>query len=583
MDKKTFTDRINRYIQTTDIDYAIALNGAWGIGKTHFVKSTFIGKNDDWKGIYVSLADKTTPDDAVSWIIQAIIGNLGTTAGKSLKALCKFATQTTDKTTKFIGHALSKVIDIGQQKLTQEWLKERSSGMVLFLDDLERFKGNIHDLLARIHDRFIDIGIHVIYITNEEMIPVSSEYEKIKEKYIRYTYAFDRVFSDTLKDVISCKSDGEYIYTNKLAQAPGNIAVIAEWMQMTGIRNLRSFMIAMDCYEYLNGLCEIPTEEKFGTYLFATIMAHVDYINTRGKDATDKPVNFIEHAKSRNLKVDSMYGARFLSSSKGMAGISEFPFILEFIQNGYISDTDSAISQLQKEFSYGNEYERAYFSLDIDLEDAEMKAIIDKVLEGIQKRKLGYGRLLDVAEFISYIERIEGPTNIRSDYKEIIRKAVLDDTYPDKQQCLDDKFRFDLRKNELSEEPFARDVMHLMEQEQPRFEKVKDKQQLIAYLEQANDRSFAIKLPYDAQTLFSKIVEYELWDELTSLNKWGLHQLVDKNLLKDDEFSDEGKHALEAIRDKLQGYIDSEKALPETRIRRIQNTIALIDMKTHDK
>lgn len=103
MDKKTFTDRIYRYIQTTDIDYAIALNGAWGIGKTHFVKSTFIGKNDDWKGIYVSLADKTTPDDAVSWIIQAIIGNLGTTAGKSLKALCKFATQTTDKTTKFIG------------------------------------------------------------------------------------------------------------------------------------------------------------------------------------------------------------------------------------------------------------------------------------------------------------------------------------------------------------------------------------------------------------------------------------------------------------------------------------------------
>lgn len=581
MDKKTFTDRIYRYIQTKDIDYAIALNGAWGIGKTHFVKSTFIGKNDDWKGIYVSLADKTTPDDAVSWIIQAIIGNLGTTAGKSLKALCKFATQTTDKTTKFIGHALSKVIDIGQQKLTQEWLEERSAGMVLFLDDLERFKGDIHDLLARIHDRFIDIGIHVIYITNEEMIPTSDEYAKIKEKYIRYTFAFDRVFSDTLYDIISCKPECEY--TGKLSQATGNMATIAEWMQMTGIRNLRTFQSAMDCYEYLNSLCEIPAEERFGPYLFITIMAHVDYINTRGNDETGKHKDFIEHAKSRNLKVDSMYGARFLSSSKGMAGIREFPLILEFIQNGYISDTDSARSQLQKEFSYGNEYERAYFNLDIDLEDAEMKATIDKVLEGIQKRKLGYGRLLDVAEFISYIERIEGPTNIRSDYKEIIRKAVLDDTYPDKQQCLDDKFRFDLRKNELSEEPFAKEVMHLMEQEQPRFEKAKDKQQLIAYIEQANDRSFARKLPYDAQTFFSKIVEYELWDELTSLNKWGMHQLVDKNLSKDDEFSDEGKHALQVIRDKLQGFIDSAKDLPETRVRRFLHTIKLLDNKITGK
>lgn len=581
MDKKTFTDRIYRYIQTTDIDYAIALNGAWGIGKTHFVKSTFIGKNDDWKGIYVSLADKTTPDDAVSWIIQAIIGNLGTAAGKNLKALCEFATQTTDQTTKFIGHALSKVIDIGQQKLTQEWLKEKSSGMVLFLDDLERFKGNTHDLLARIHDRFIDIGIHVIYITNEEMIPVSSKYEKIKEKYIRYTYAFDRVFSDTLYDIISCKPECKY--TGKLSQATGNMYAIAEWMQMTGIRNLRTFQSAMDCYEYLNGLCEIPAEEKFGPYLFITIMAHVDYINTRRKDETGKQKDFIEHAESRNLKVDSMYGARFLSSSRGMAGIKEFPFILEFIQNGYISDTDSAISQLQKEFSYGNEYERAYFNINPDLEDAEMKATIDKVLEGILKRKLGYGRLLDVAEFISYIERIEGPTNIRSDYKEIIRKAVLDDTYPDKQQCLDDKFRFDLRKNELSEEPFAKEVMHLMEQEQPRFEKAKDKQQLIAYLEQANDRSFAIKLPYDAQTLFSKIVEYELWDELTSLNKWGIHQLVDKNLSKDDEFSDEGKHALQVIRDKLQGYIDSANDIPETRVKRFQRTIVLLDNKITGK
>lgn len=305
--------------------------------------------------------------------------------------------------------------------------------------------------------------------------------------------------------------------------------------------------------------------------------------NTRRKDEIGKQKDFIEHAESRNLKVDSMYGARFLSSSRGMAGIKEFPFILEFIQNGYISDTDSAISQLQKEFSYGNEYERAYFNINPDLEDAEMKATINKVLEGILKRKLGYGRLLDVAEFISYIERIEGPTNIRSDYKEIIRKAVLDDTYPDKQQCLDDKFRFDLRKNELSEEPFAREVMHLMEQEQPRFEKAKDKQQLIAYLEQANDRSFTIKLPYDAQTLFSKIVEYELWDELTSLNKWGMYQLVDKNLSKDDEFSDEGKHALQVIRDKLQGFIDSVKDLPETRVRRFLHTINLLDNKITGK
>lgn len=580
MDKAAFTEGINRYIQTAAPDYAIALNGVWGIGKTYFVKSTFINTNDDLKGIYVSLADKTTPDDAVSWIIQAIIGKLGTTAANSLQSLCEFATRSTDQTTKFIGHALSKVIDIGQQKLTQEWLKKEAAGMVLFLDDLERFKGDVHDLLARIHDRFIDIGIHVIYITNEEMIPALGEYAKVKEKYIRYTYAFNRVFSDTLKDVISCKSDGEYIYTNKLAQAPGNIAVIAEWMQMTGIRNLRSFMIAMDCYEYLNGLCEIPAEEKFGPYLFVTIMAHVDYINTRRKDGTGKQNDFIEHAESRNLATYPMYGVRFMSGSKGMSGIREFPFILEFIQNGYISDKNSARSQLQKEFSYGNEYERAYFNLDINLEDNEMRATIDKVLEGIQKKEIGYGKLLGVTNTISYIERIEGPTNIRSDYKEIIKKAVLDDTYPDKQHYLVDGIIYD--KGQCSE-PFSMELMHLMEHEQSEFERNKEKEQVITLMRQSNERHFYPHLSYDAQTFFSKIVEYELWDELTSLNKCGLHQLVDKNLLKDDEFSDEGKHVLEAIRDKLQGYIDSEKALPETRIRRIQNTIALIDMKTHDK
>ena len=582
MDKAAFTEGINRYIQTAAPDYAIALNGVWGIGKTYFVKSTFINTNDDLKGIYVSLADKTTPNDAVSWIIQAIIGKLGTTAANSLQSLCEFATRSTDQTTKFIGHALSKVIDIGQQKLTQEWLKKEAAGMVLFLDDLERFKGDVHDLLARIHDRFIDIGIHVIYITNEEMIPALGEYAKVKEKYIRYTYAFNRVFSDTLKDVISCKSDGEYIYTNKLAQAPGNIAVIAEWMQMTGIRNLRSFMIAMDCYEYLNGLCEIPTEEKFGTYLFVTIMAHVDYINTRGKDATDKPVNFIKHAKSRNLKADSMYGARFLSSSKGMAGISEFPFILEFIQNGYISDMNSARSQLQKEFSYKNEYERAYFNLGIDLEDDEMSAAIDKVLEGVQKKEIGYGKLLGVTNTISYIERIEGPTNIRSDYKEIIRKAVLDDTYPDKQHCIEDKSQFDCNKPEHPE-PFTKDIINIIKQEQTRFEKVKDKQQLIAFLRQPNGSAFSRQLPYDAQTFFSKIVEYKLLDELTVLNKWGLHQLIDVEITSQDEYSEDGKHALKIIRDKLQGYIDSANDIPETRVKRFQRTIVLLDNKITGK
>ena len=160
---------------------------------------------------------------------------------------------------------------------------------------------------------------------------------------------------------------------------------------------------------------------------------------------------------------------------------------------------------------------------------------------------------------------------------------MLDDSYPDKQHYLDDKFRFDLRKNELPEEPFARQLMHLMEHEQSEFERNKEKEQVITLMRQSNERHFYPHLSYDAQTFFSKIVEYELWDELTSLNKWGLHQLVDKNLLKDDEFSDEGKHALQVIRDKLQGFIDSAKDLPETRVRRFLHTINLLDNKITGK
>ena len=43
------------YIQSDSVQYAIMINGAWGIGKTHFVQNEVMPAADQIEFIYLSL------------------------------------------------------------------------------------------------------------------------------------------------------------------------------------------------------------------------------------------------------------------------------------------------------------------------------------------------------------------------------------------------------------------------------------------------------------------------------------------------------------------------------------------------
>lgn len=240
-------------------EYAVLLKGAWGTGKTWFIKN-YLSKleQSEKKHLYVSLyglSSFTAIQEEMFRVLHPVLGSKGMElAGKFLKGAIN-ATLKIDLNAdgKNDGTASFRIPDI---KLP-DYLN--TEGFLLIFDDLERCSIKISDLLGFINHFVEHQGYKVIIIANEDEILKKDEkqgtasdsdlsYKRIREKLIGKSFEiaphFDDAFESFVSSVSSESAKAEFIKSKSL---------VKEIYQFSGYKNLRFLRQALLELERLFG------------------------------------------------------------------------------------------------------------------------------------------------------------------------------------------------------------------------------------------------------------------------------------------------------------------------------------------
>ncbi|MDX7422494.1 P-loop NTPase fold protein [Providencia sp. CIM-Carb-044] len=179
-----------------NLGYALLINGAWGTGKTFFIKKYMHENKSKNKFIYNSLYNISTNEDLNRIFYNAAHPIMENDSIKHLQNIVK----------KTVTIALkSASIDIDTNELTTNLKKEldakefnKINEKVFIFDDIERCTLPIEMLLGYINNLSEHSDAKVIIIGNECEIRNKEEYLKIKEKSIGKTIEFHSKISESL-------------------------------------------------------------------------------------------------------------------------------------------------------------------------------------------------------------------------------------------------------------------------------------------------------------------------------------------------------------------------------------------------
>lgn len=168
---KHIEDYLNEYLRIEKPSFAVLIKGAWGSGKTYFVKNYIEHQlkpnNKELKPIYISLFGVSSKEEIDNRIYEAVHNLINKPVSKLAFGVAKTAT--------LIGcnilggaaaqEAASRII--GESKKIGKFLKECKDNYVLFFDDCERASVDLVELFGFVNPFVEDDGLHCILIADE--------------------------------------------------------------------------------------------------------------------------------------------------------------------------------------------------------------------------------------------------------------------------------------------------------------------------------------------------------------------------------------------------------------------------------
>lgn len=254
MSTKQYISEPNKYIEEyfdyyfdgkKNFEYAVLLNGAWGSGKTWFVKKYLEKKEDQGKKIcYVSLngiAKTSMIDEAIFKSIHPILGSKGAKlAGQILKGTLK----TTIKVDLDGDSKSDGSISGGIPKIELPDYLKINDNFILVFDDLERCELKKEEVLGYINYFVEQDNIKTLIVSNEDEIKDNDDYARKKEKLIGATFSYTEDQNLAIKSIFEEVSSGE-LKERLIAK----IDLITQIFNQVGYKNLRSFKQAVFDFE----------------------------------------------------------------------------------------------------------------------------------------------------------------------------------------------------------------------------------------------------------------------------------------------------------------------------------------------
>lgn len=172
--------------------YAVLLNGPWGIGKTFLVKKflqTHFDKPSEY--VYLSLYGLSSREEIDDALLAAIYPALTSTGAKIAGRVVKSAL-------KYAG------IELDVEK--RELLSKFKAALYVF-DDLERCEMELNQVLGYINEFVEQDECRVVIVANEKEIENIDEYRRRREKLIGKTLEFESAFDEALEYFVSNLDD----------------------------------------------------------------------------------------------------------------------------------------------------------------------------------------------------------------------------------------------------------------------------------------------------------------------------------------------------------------------------------------
>ena len=298
MTNKELSSYIEHYAEKDKTKSAIMLTGEWGTGKSHYIKNElipFLAENGGYKSILVSLYGLSSVSEiSKSIYFEARLGVLNTKS-EGVAAGKLGVTTVLKGVSSFFG------IELGASEDTLQQLYESIdlSGKLIILEDIERTKIDLLELLGYVNSLVEQDGVKVLLVANEAEIlryepeqnsidddastnifkdkskkkekvytAETLEYLKTKEKTISDTIAFSGDFEEAIKQIIRSFKNGKL---NCFAD-DAHVKAICRIMEDHKNYNLRTFIYACqktaDIYQGLAG----KYSEDFLTCIFYGII-----------------------------------------------------------------------------------------------------------------------------------------------------------------------------------------------------------------------------------------------------------------------------------------------------------------------
>ncbi len=263
-----------REVLTKDRAIVIAVKGKWGIGKTFFIKELL--KELKGKYVYVSLFGKSNVKEVIQeMILQLYSWNKAIFKIKEFLGLTDIAVS---------GETESKSISLSLTTSTIASLlsileKKDFKEVIIAIDDLERTKIDIDQILGLINQLKEEKNSKIILILNEDQVDDES-YKKYKEKCIDIEILFDPTFNENfflLKKLIKKdEKDGKEEFILKI------IKDYFEEIEKLGYKekNLRILSYIFFKLKEVNFIQEIDLESYLKESIFKTL-AYLFYIKKR--------------------------------------------------------------------------------------------------------------------------------------------------------------------------------------------------------------------------------------------------------------------------------------------------------------
>lgn len=410
------TIRLKNIFENQKEGFVIALNGEWGVGKTHFwnkfIEENFKTEEESKNIAYVSLFGKDKLSDIESDIIMQV----------SRKAKIK---NFLDSKIGFIGYGGVKISNVLSIIPNGDF-----KDIIICFDDFERKSKNItsEDILGLINQFKEQKNCKIIMIYNELEIEDKKVLSNYKDKVIDYELHYKPTVEEsylTVSDRLKVFKD----YPLKYLKSKG----------INNIRVIKRLINALNDFQFLEKeLINYPEIEEEIIYN----LIRVSIVNAKHSNFNlDTLIKYVEDKRykdKKNFEINNEYEKMlFLLDINNDYFFSNevLDNVVYYIKNSII-DQESLLNIVKdkklkyEELKIGNKIRNIYLKYTYDLKYDKNK-FVKEMYEALKEGKDSIVNITNVESFIYYIEEMTNIDN-KSEYKEFARekfKVYIDYMY----------------------------------------------------------------------------------------------------------------------------------------------------------